>query len=73
MLRLKTQHKSATHHRLDNDCVPPEAIFSASVKAHLKYQFKLYSSRNLGHLFPTDWCIREAFAKVENNRLVFKM
>ena len=63
--------KSATHLRMDNACVLPEAIFSANIKAHLKYQFSLYSSSNLGHLFPTDWCIGNAFAKVENNRLVF--
>ena len=28
--------KSANHHRLDNSCVPPEAIFKASIKAHFK-------------------------------------
>ena len=46
--------KSANHHRLNNSCVPPKAIFKASIKAHLKYQFSLYSSRNLTHLFPSD-------------------
>ena len=65
--------KSATHLRMDNACVQPDAIFSANIKAHQKYQFSLYSSRNLGHLFPTNWCIGDAFAKVENNRLVFNL
>ena len=38
--------KSATHLRLDNACVPLETIFSASIKAHLKYQISMHSSRN---------------------------
>ena len=65
--------KSANYHRFDNSCVPPEAIFKASIKAHLKYQFSLYSSCNLTHLFPPDWCINNAFAKVENKRLIFTL
>ena len=63
--------KSTNYHRFGNSCVPPEAIFKASIKAHLKYQ--LYSSRNLTHLFPTDWCINNAFAKVENKQLIFTL
>ena len=46
--------KSANYHRFDNSCVPPEAIFKASIKAHLKYQFSFYSSRNLTHLVTTE-------------------
>ena len=59
--------KSANYHRLNNSCVPPEAIFKESIKAQLEYQSSLYSSRNLSHLFPTDWCIKDAFAKVETS------
>ena len=49
--------KSANHHRLNNSCVPPEAIFKASIKAHFKIsvfiifvsQFKAHLSYRLVH------------------------
>ena len=41
------------------------AIFKSANHHRIKYQSSLYSSRNLTHLFPTDWCIKDAFAKVE--------
>ena len=64
-------HKSAVYHRVHNTTLPPEAIFAAVIKSHLRFQFKLYVSKHSQFYFPYDWCIGEAFAKVENNSLVF--
>ena len=36
-------YKSALYHRLDNVTIPPEPIFVATVKSHVRFQFKLYS------------------------------
>jgi len=60
-------HKSAVYHRVHNTTLPPEAIFAAIIKSHLRFQFKLYVSKHSQFYFPYDWCIGEAFAKVENN------
>ena len=64
-------HKSAVDFRINKTIVPPEAIFASKIKGHLRFQFRLYSVRHLIFNFPYKWCLGEAFAKVENNRLVF--
>ena len=64
-------YKSALYHRLDNVTIPPEPIFVATVKSHVRFQFKLYSVRQTLYYFPYDWCLGEALAKVEDNKLLF--
>ena len=64
-------HKSAVSHRVRNMTIPPEAIFRATVKSHLQFQYKLYLSRHTQYYFPYHWCIGETFAKVENDTLIF--
>ena len=64
-------YKSAVNHRLHNVTVPPAAIFASIVKSHLRFQFKLYSSRQTLLNFEYQWCLAQAFAKVENDHLVF--
>ena len=49
------------------------AIFRAVVKAHICFQYKLYFHRGKQQEFLKVWCIGQAFANVENNRLVFKL
>ena len=51
--------------------MPPEAIFTASIKSHLRFQFSLHLLRRSQNNFQDLWCIREAFAKVLNNNIVF--
>ena len=34
--------QSVTFHRKDNQTIPPEAIFSASIKSHPRFQFSLH-------------------------------
>ena len=64
-------HKSAVYHRIHKEVVPPEAVFASTIKAHIRYQFKLSTVRLTEYLFPYKWCLGEAFARVENNKLVF--
>ena len=63
--------QSAVYHRKDNQTMPPEAIFTASIKSHLRFQFRLFLLRRSQNNFQDLWCIREAFAKVLNNNIVF--
>ena len=64
-------HKSAVYHRIYKEVVPPEAVFASTIKAHLRFQFKLSTVRLTEYIFPHIWCLGEAFAKVEDNKLVF--
>ena len=66
-------HKSAVYYRVRNMSILPETLFRAMVKSHLQFQYKLYLSRHTKFYFPYHWCIGEAFAKVENDVLVFTM
>lgn len=66
-------HKSAVNYRVRSEVTPIDAIFRAVIKGHLRFQFKLYHTRGTQYLFPYDWCIGEAFAKVVNDTLVFTM
>lgn len=66
-------HKSAVNHRVRNITIPPEALFRATIKSQLKAQYKLYLVRHSQYYFPYDWCIGEAFAKIERDTLVFTL
>ena len=64
-------HKSAVCHRIHREAIPPEAVFSSTIKAHLRFQIKLSTVRLTQYIFPYKWCLGEAFAKVEDNKLVY--
>ena len=64
-------HKSAVYHRVHKETIPPEAIFGSVIKAHLRFQFQLYSITHRQYYFPHHWCLGQAFAKIENEKLVF--
>ena len=66
-------HKSSINYRVHNSVISPETLFRTTVKAHLKFQYKLYKNRLSQYLFPFDWCIGEALAKVEHEKLVFTL
>ena len=60
-----------SYQRKDNETMPPEAIFTASIKSHLRFQFRIHLLRRSQNNFHDIWCIREALAKVLNNNIVF--
>ena len=66
-------HKSGVNYRVHNSVISPETLFKTTVKAHLKFQYKLYRNRLSQYLFPFDWCIGEALAKIENEQLIFTL
>ena len=66
-------HKSAVNDTVRNMAIPPEALFRATVKSHLQFQYKLYQARHTQYYFSYHWCIGEAFAKIENDNLVFTL
>ena len=67
-------YQSAVNYRLQNDLTfSPEALFKALVRSHLRFQFKLYKARHTQYFFPHNWCIGQAFAKIENDNLVFTL
>jgi len=66
-------YKSAVNYRTKNLTYPPEALFKAMVKSHLRFQYKLYKLRHTQYYFPHHWCLGEAFAKVENDTLTFTL
>ena len=66
-------HNSAVNYRVRNLKLEPDSLFRAMVKSHLRFQFKLHTSRQTQYYFPSHWCLGEAFAKVENGSLVFTM
>lgn len=66
-------HRSAVEARLRQSMIPPSTYFSASVKSHLTQQYRLYKLRQTQYLFPYIWCIREALAKVSDDKLVFTL
>ena len=45
-------HKSAVIHRARNMAIPPEALFRATVKSHLQFQYKFYLARHTQYYFP---------------------
>ena len=67
---LRREENRSTR-RKDNQTMPPEAIFTASTKSHLRFQFRLHLLRRSQNNFQDLWCIRKAFAKVLNNNIVF--
>ena len=69
-MALYAIHKSAKECRFGNTNLSPLTIFKALVKAHLKYQYKLYKFRHTQFYFPYDWCIGDALAKISNNTFV---
>ena len=66
-------YKSAVNYRTKNLTYAPDALFKALVKSHLRFQYKLYRLRHMQYYFPYDWCLGEAFAKVENDTLTFTL
>ena len=66
-------HRSAVEARLRQSLIPPSTYFSASVKSHLTQQYRLYKLRQTQYLFPYTWCIREALAKLSNDKLIFTL
>ena len=64
-------HKSIVQHRAHQITVTPEALFKSAIKAHLRFKFKLSCIRQNHESFKTTWCLGEAFARVDGNRLVF--
>ena len=66
-------HRSAVDFKSRSEVTSVVAIFRAVVKAHIHFQCKIYSYRGKQPKFLQVWCIGQAFANVENNRLVFKL
>ena len=66
-------HKAAVDYRLRSDVIPPMDLFKASVRSHLKYQYKLCNLRNQPEHFVNTWCIRSALASIANNKLVLHL
>ena len=66
-------HKSAVNYRVKDLTVSPEALFKAMVRSHLRLQYKLYNLRQTQYYFPHHWFLGEAFAKVQNDTLIFTL
>ena len=66
-------YRSAVDFKSRSEVTSVPAIFRAVVKAHICFQYKLYFHRGKQQEFLKVWCIGQAFANVENNRLVFKL
>ena len=66
-------YKSAVNYRTKNLTYEPEALFKALVRSHLRFQYKLYKLRQVHYYFPYHWCQGQAFAKVENDTLIFTL
>ena len=66
-------HRSAVEARLRQSLIPPSTYFSASIKSHLTQKYRLYKLRQTQYLFPYTWCIREALAKLSNDKLIFTL
>ena len=66
-------YKSAVNYRTKNLIYGPEALFKALVRSHLRFQYKLYKLRETQYYFPFHWCLGQAFAKVENDTLIFTL
>ena len=66
-------YKSAVNYRTKNLTYAPEALFKALVRSHLHFQYKLYKLRQTHYYFPYHWCLGQAFAKVENDTLIFTL
>ena len=64
-------HKSAVDYRTRQEISKPEDILLASIKAHLKFQFKAYKLKGVVNDFASDWCLGLAFATIRNNTIVF--
>ena len=47
-------HKANVRHRIHNVTMPIEATFTAEVKAHVKYKYKLYKTRFMQDNFSND-------------------
>lgn len=66
-------HHSAVDYRLHNVRTSPTTIFKASVKSHISFQYKISKLRHQLYYFNLDWCIRDTYATVTNNALVFNL
>ena len=66
-------YRSAVDFKSRSEVTSVVAIFRAVVKAHIRFQYKIYSYRGEQQEFLQVWCIGQAFANIENNRLVFKL
>ena len=66
-------YKSAVNYRTKNLIYEPEALFKALVRSHLHFQYKLYKLRQTQYYSPYHWCLGQAFAKVENDTLIFTL
>ena len=66
-------HKAAVNSRVNKELTPIISLFGGIVKSIIRFQFKVYVSKGTQYLFPGVWCIEYAFAKLENNAIVFKM
>ena len=64
-------HKSATEHRLHQNTVPPAALFSSIVQAHIKWEYKRAQAQGTVYEFPFTWAINRALVSIENNCLIF--
>ena len=66
-------HHSVVDYRLHNITTSPTTLFKASVKSHINYQYKISKLRQQLYYFTLDWCIRDTYASVTNNTLVFNL
>ena len=66
-------YRSAVDFKSRSEVTSVVAIFRAFVKAHIRFQYKIYSYRGDQQEFLQVWCVGQAFANIENNRLVFKL
>ena len=64
-------HKSAVDYRTRQEVSKLEDILLASIKAHLKFQFKAYKLKGVVNDFASDWCLGLAFVTIRNNTLIF--
>lgn len=66
-------YRSAVDFKSRSEVTSVVAIFRAVVKAHIRFQYKIHSYRGEQQEFLQVWRIGQAFANIENNRLVFKL
>ena len=66
-------YRSAVDFKSRSEVTSVPAIFRAVVKAHIRFQYKLYFHRGKQQEFLKVWCIGQALANVENNQLAFKL
>ena len=63
-------HKSAVDFRVRGENTTPRSLFLATANSQLTFHFQLAKQRDTLDEFERQWCIKEAIAKIVNEKLV---